>query len=69
MGYFEDLLRTLSKLVDLALDSHLLNGVLYLLNVNHSLVSEGMEKVECLNGLLPTLFVAEDQIDPFMQVV
>jgi hypothetical protein len=37
------LFRTLSKLVDLTLDSHLLNGVLDLLNVDHSLVRERME--------------------------
>ena len=69
MWNFENLFRTLAKLIDLTLDSHLLNGVLDLLNVDHSLVSEGMEQIEGLDCFLSALFVAEDQIDPFVQIV
>ena len=69
MRDLKDLFRTLSKLINLALDSHFFNGILDFFDINHALIGEGMEEVECLDGLLSSLFVPENEIDPFMEVL
>lgn len=43
MRNFEDLFGALTKLVDLALDSHLFDGVSDAFNVYHPLISEWMK--------------------------
>lgn len=43
MRDLEDLLGALSKLVDLALDTHLFNRIFDLLDVNHPFIGKGME--------------------------
>lgn len=68
MWDFKDLFRTLSKLVDLTFDSHFLNRIFYVLDVYHSFVSEGMEEIEGFYGLLSSLLIAKDQINPFMKI-
>jgi hypothetical protein len=69
MRDFEDLFWALAKLVNLALDAHFLNRIFYALNVYHSLVSEGMKEVKSFNSFLASLFVAKNQINPFMEIV
>lgn len=69
MRDFENLLRTLSKFIDLALDSHLFDGVFDAFNIDHAFISEGMEQVKGLDGFLTSLLVAKDQVNPFMQMV
>lgn len=69
MGNFEDLLGALSKLINLAFDAHLLNGVSNALNVDHPLVGEGVEQIESLDSLLPSLTIAKNQINPLVEMV
>jgi hypothetical protein len=69
VGDLKDLLGALSEFIDLALDSHLFDGVLDFFDINHPLIGEGMEEIECLNGFLPSLLVAEDEVNPFMDVI
>jgi hypothetical protein len=59
MRNLEDLLGALSKFVNLTLNSHFLNWILYFFNVNHPFISEGMEEVESFYCLLTSLLVAE----------
>jgi hypothetical protein len=68
MRNLEDLFRTLAKLVDLALDAHFFNGILDAFDIDHTFISEGMEQVVSLDSLLSSLLVAEDQVDPFVQI-
>lgn len=69
MGDDEDLFRTLTKLINLIFESHFLDRVFDCLDIHHSFVCEMIEQIIGFNGLLSSLFVAEDQIDPFMQVI
>jgi hypothetical protein len=69
MRDLEDLLRALSELIDLALYSHFFNRILDLFDVDHALVGKRMEEIEGLDGFLTSLLVAEDEIDPFVQVL
>ena len=43
MRYLKDLLWTLSKLIYLTFDSHLLNGVFDAFNVYHTFIGEGVK--------------------------
>jgi hypothetical protein len=66
---FEDLFGALSELVNLAFNTHLFDRILDLLDINHTFISEGMEKVERLDGLLASLLVPEDEVDPLVQMI
>jgi hypothetical protein len=68
MRNFEYLLRALAKLIDLTLNTHLLDRITDAFYIDHSLISKGMEQVEGFDSLLSSLLVAENQIDPFVKI-
>lgn len=60
MGYFEDLFWTLPKFVYLALETHSLDWISDLFNVDHSFIGWRMEHVTGLDGLLTLLLITEN---------
>lgn len=69
MGDFEDLFGALAEFIDLALYSHLFDWISDALNVDHSFICEGVEKVEGFDCLLSSLFEAKDEINPLVEMI
>ena len=68
MRNLENLFRTLSELIYLTLNAHLFNWIFYLLDINHAFISKRMEQIVSLDGLLTSLLVSENQVNPFVKV-
>ena len=74
----EDLLGCLTELVDLHLGTRSFQGIDNRIHINGIFVGQGVKQVVCLHSffpgvseelLLPGLFVAKNEIDPFVQVL
>mmetsp|Transcript_44910 Transcript_44910/g.72132 ORF Transcript_44910/g.72132 Transcript_44910/m.72132 type:complete len:272 (-) Transcript_44910:1091-1906(-) len=65
----EDLVRRLAEIVDLRDDGHLVDRVRDGVDVNGVLVGEVVEHVLRLDGRLPLLLEAEDEVDPVVEVL
>lgn len=62
----KDLFGCLTKLRNLSLKSESLHGIVQSFNIDASLVSDRMEDIVVVDG---SLFDAEDEIDPLVQVL
>ena len=49
-------------------DGHFLHGVIDLVDVHGSLVEQVVEDIVRSQGLFPSLLVAEDEVDPLVEV-
>jgi len=55
--------------VDEGDDRQLLHGVLYLVDVHRTLIEEMMEDIVSCQRLVPALLVAEDEVNPLVEVL
>lgn len=63
-----DLFGYLSKIINETNGGCLLEGVVDVVNVHLTLIEEVMEDVDCLHSWWALLLVAENEVDPFMEV-
>ena len=69
MRFLEKLFGCLSEIVDESDDGVFLQRIFDAVNVHVILEKEWMEQIDGLHGGRPLLFAAENQVDPFVQVL
>jgi hypothetical protein len=69
MWDLEYLLRALSELVDLALDTHLLYRIANAFDIYHAFVCKGVKEIEGFDGFLSSLLEAKDEVNPLVKMI